>query len=78
MEKENKDLLDLCQLNILEDKIDTSIISDQEKKDALVLLDWKRRRLVGKILHKAPVASDDSLVRHIEENTIDGKYIGGE
>lgn len=47
---ENQDLWDLCQLNLLEEKIDSSLLTDSEKAVSKKFVDWKRRQAMSRLL----------------------------
>ncbi|KKN73980.1 hypothetical protein LCGC14_0395460 [marine sediment metagenome] len=46
-ENNNKDLLDLCRLNLMEENITDS--SDMDREATLKAIEWKRNNLVSKI-----------------------------
>ena len=69
-DNENKDLLDLCNLNILEERAEISCAPDA--KDALTVIEWRKRRLTANI--RPGELAPDAMKRHIEENTVDGVY----
>ena len=45
-----KDLLDLCRLNLMEEKVKDSPSPDKEA--TLTAIDWKRRQLVQRIVNE--------------------------
>ncbi len=47
---DNKNLLDLCRLNLMEEHIEGSPAVDRDQ--ALKAIDWKKRRLMEKIKHE--------------------------
>ncbi len=47
---DNKDLLDLCRLNQMEDHVEESPSPDRDK--TMEAIDWKKRQLVVKITNQ--------------------------
>ena len=76
MEDGIKNILDLCLLNELEEKIAESPAWEKERDEQLKVLDWRRRALMIKIMAKQHPASAEAMERHVERNTVDGEYIG--
>lgn len=69
MNKENLDLHNLCELNLLEDNAPEMIIDpdDEETKDYLSAIKSKKRSLVTKMRHKAPSATQEQVDKRNEE-----------
>ena len=76
MEEEILDILNLCLLNQMEEKIAESPAPERERDDYLTVLDWRRRNLMLKIMAKQQPASAEAMQRHIDRNTVDGEYVG--
>ena len=51
MKEDNKDILDLCRLNLMEEHIEKAVAPDRDA--TLMGIDWARRRLAQKIINKA-------------------------
>jgi len=47
---ENKDLINLCRLNLLEENVEKSPAPKKDRDDTLKMIDFKRRNLVLKII----------------------------
>lgn len=70
MSNENQDLLDLCQLNIMEDRVKNSPSPDRDI--TMKSIDRKKRELVVKI--KPAIVAPGAMENHIKTNTFDGIY----
>jgi len=49
--EDNKDLLDLCRLNLMEENVEKTPAPDKEA--TLKAIDWKKRQVVQKIINRA-------------------------
>ena len=67
-----KDLLVLCRLNLMEETVEGSPGVDRDV--TMKLIDWQKRQCVVRIMASQPKVSEGALKRHIERNTVDGKY----
>lgn len=70
MSVNNKDLLDLCRLNLMEENIKDSIAYD--KDETMKAINWKKRHLITEIKRDQIPATDEVMKRHIEDNTEEG------
>ena len=70
---ENRDLLDLCRLNLMEETVEESPGNDRDS--TLDAIDWKRRQLIVRIAAEMPELSAEELDRHIVDNTVEGVYL---
>ena len=64
------DILDLCRLNLMEERVSDSPAPDRDT--TLAAIDHKRRQIVAS-LEPSPVAPD-AMEKHFAENTEDGVY----
>lgn len=72
---ENNDLLDLCRLNLMNEKVqDNSLIDKTEKKDALKGIKHKKRALARKIIENAPKLTEKQVQKHVKKFTMNGHY----
>ena len=66
-----KDLMDICQINILEESLERSPAPDRDNQ--LMVLDYYRRNLTTKLMGPNEVAPE-VIERHVRQNTINGVY----
>ncbi len=71
---ENRDLLDLCRLNLMEETVEES--PGKDRAATLDAIDWKKRQLIVKLAAEMPELSAEELDRHIVDNTVEGVYLG--
>lgn len=71
---DTKDLLNLCRLNLMEEHIVDSPGVDRDA--TLKAIDFRKRRLAIKI--SLAKLEPGVMERHIEDNTVDGVYLGSE
>jgi len=69
---DNRDLIDLCRLNLLEENIKDSPALDRDA--TLYASNWRKRQLLIKIQNQQAEIADGVMKRHLERNTVDGKY----
>ncbi len=70
---ENQDLLDLCRLNLLEEKIKQTDWNETET--TLKAIDWKKKSLTNKLSNQGLSFSEEQIKKHREEfTTDDGRY----
>ncbi len=74
MNDENRDLLDLCRLSLMEETVEESLGNDRDS--TLDAIDWKKRQLIVKIAAEMPELSAEELDRHVVDNTVEGVYLG--
>jgi len=63
-----KDLLDLCQLNLMEENVADSPAPDRD--ETLKTIDWKKRNLATKIAANTEPATPEAMERHRENNKL--------
>ena len=76
MNKDNdiQDILDLCQLNLLEENV-SQTIPRFERNHALEAIDLKRKHLSDKIAKNGLSFSEEQIEKHRKEfTTEDGRY----
>ena len=56
--EDNKNLLDLCRLNLMEEHIEDESAPEPERSDILKLIDYKKRNLMLKIGHEQKALSE--------------------
>ena len=67
------DLLDLCRLNLLEERVTKSSAVDREA--TLAAIDFKLRQLATAVTNNPPTLALDAMERHRKDNTAeDGIY----
>ena len=67
------DLLDLCRLNLLEERVTKSSAVDREA--TLAAIDFKLRQLATAVTNNPPTLALDAMERHRKDNTAeDGTY----
>lgn len=72
---ENHDLLDLCRLNLMEEKVqDNFLIEKTEKKETWEAIEHKRKSLARKIIQKAPKLTKEQVKTHVKKFTMNGHY----
>jgi len=62
----NKDILDLCRLNLMEENADS--------EEIIKVIEWKKKRLVEKIIASSEPATQSVLDKHIKQNTVNDIY----
>ena len=50
-----KDILDLCRLNLMEENVKYSLLSDRDA--TMKIIDFKKRSLVTKIINNSPTVA---------------------
>jgi len=71
MTDESKDILDLCRLNLMEERVSDSPAPDRD--ETLAAIDFKRRQIVTRIC--PATLAPGAMERHLAENTAaDGVY----
>lgn len=63
MNNDNKDILDLCRLNLMEENISDSPSLDRDI--TMKAIEVKKRELATKITGKLPPIADDVMEKHI-------------
>lgn len=72
---ENSDLLDLCRVNLMEEKVqDNSLVEETERKETLKAIERKRKDLARKIIQEAPRLTEEQVKTHVEKYTMNGHY----
>jgi len=66
----NKELIDLCRLNLMRDNIKDSPAHDRDT--TLGMIDYKCRQIVTRI--EPASLAPDAIERHKKENTYEGVY----
>ncbi len=64
---ENEDLLNLCQINLIEENIEDSVAPDADAMKSAI--DYKKRMLITKMKHNPSPISDDAMHRLRINNT---------
>lgn len=61
---DNRDLLDLCRLNLMEENIKESVSVDRDI--TLQAIDYKKRQMVERIKNDPSPVASDAVEKHIE------------
>ena len=73
MSDDIRDLVDLCQLNLMEEHIADSPAPDRD--ETLKVIDFRKRQIVTRLSVNPPSIAPDAMERHRRDNTAaDGIY----